>query len=291
MHTGLIRGALAAVLLGVSLIGVSSATAAAPAQADQPAPCARCGNVELAPDGLLASARSQMDTLNSGESNPQPCTVDSAPYQGHTGYVRWRLTATEQETWDIIYDGDETTTWYRRECFFPDVDATYGYLYDVVEFDSISPTTVAQVAVDDALAQIPSLSIQTDPSALEESLVGIDTWFWVEGVPEGGVSASASVPGINVVATATPGAVRIDFGDGTVDECTGGGTEYTAGGTSDCTHEYQVADTYTITATVLWTGSYTVNGQGPFPITTAVPRTDSFVLPVNEAQAINTGNG
>jgi hypothetical protein len=286
----MIRSAIVAVLLGMSLAGLSPAAEPAGAQ-PEPAPCPRCGNVALAPDGLLASAESQMATLNSGEDNPQPCTVDSEPYLGKTGYIRWRLTATEQETWDIIYNGDETTTWYRKECYFPDVDAVYGYLYDVVEFDSISPTTVAQVAVDRALRLIPDLQISTNPDPEDESLVGIDTWFWVEGVPENGVTAEAHVPGINVVATATPGAVRINFGDGTSDECTGAGVEYSAGATSDCTHEYQVADEYTVTATVLWTGTYTVNGQGPFPITTAVPRTDTFYLPVNEAQAINTGSG
>ena len=45
-----------------------------------------------------------------------------------------------------------------------------------------------------------------------------------------------------------------------------------------------------MTSTIVWTGTLTINGAGPFPITTAVPRTDSFVLPVQEAQAINTGN-
>ena len=144
MHTRVIRRSVAAAFLAVCLGGLVPLPLAWPAGADPaPMPCPRCGNVELAPDGLLASARSQMDTLNSPDEVPEPCTVDREPYLGKTGYVRWRLTATEQETWDRIYSGDETTTWYRKECYFPDIDAEYGVLYDVVEFDAISPATVS----------------------------------------------------------------------------------------------------------------------------------------------------
>jgi hypothetical protein len=267
-------------------------TEAPPASADPG--CLSCSDVALTPDGLLARARSQMAELNTVASNPPPCNDEYAeatfPEDGndtveYEGYIRWRLTLNEQHVWD----DDATTTGYRLECWLPERPDLDG-LIDVQIFDAISPQTIAQVAIDDALAGIPQLQISTNPAPPNDSLVGIDTWFWVDGVPDGGVSARASVPGIQVVATATPGAVRIDFGDGTTAECTGGGTEYAAGATSDCTHEYQVAGDYTITATVLWTGTYTVNGQGPFEIGTAVPRTDSFALTVNEAQAINTGN-
>ena len=127
-------------------------------------------------------------------------------------------------------------------------------------------------------AQIPDLAIQTDPSPAEESLVGIDTWFWVEGCARWRRLRQASVPGINVVATATPGAVRIDFGDGTIAECTGAGVEYTAGGTSDCTHSTRWRNVHDHRHGAV-DGHYTVNGQGPFTISTAVPRTDTFVLP------------
>ena len=158
-------------------------------------------------------------------------------------------------------------------------------------FDAIAPQVIAQVAIDDVLSQIPALSISTNPE--DDSLVAIDTWFWVDGVPPTTVSRrQRSVPGIAVVATAYPGGVcGSTSATAPAPSARVPASTYTAGATSDCTHEYQVAGDYTITATVLWTGTYTVNGQGPFPITTAVPRTDTFNLPVNEAQAINTGSG
>jgi hypothetical protein len=294
VHAVLSRVTAVAAAAGLSLsalVMTDAITEAPPASADPG--CLSCSDVSLTPDGLLARARSQMAELNSVANNPPPCNDEYAdatfPEDGndtveYEGYIRWRLTLNEQHVWD----DDATTTGYRLECWLPERPDLDG-LIDVQIFDAIAPQVIAQVAIDDALSQIPALSISTNPE--DDSLVAIDTWFWVDGVPPQGVSASASVPGIAVVATASPGAVRIDFGDGTSAECTGAGVEYTAGASSDCTHEYQVAGEYTITATVLWTGSYTVNGQGPFPITTAVPRTDSFPLGVNEAQAINTGSG
>jgi hypothetical protein len=289
MYSRMIRLALVCgLLVGPAALLVHRADPAT-AQPVNNGPCGSCGNVAMTPDGLLAAARSQMDELNGAEARREPCTDDAPQYAGHTGYIRWRLTAVEQETWDRIYNGDETTTWYRQECYFPEVDQVYGVLLDVQEFDAISPQTIAQVAIDDMLTAIPTQMIRTSPGT--DAMVAIPTWFWVDGVPVEGVSATASVPGINVVATATPGGVNYDFGDQTTKQCAGSGTPYAPGASSDCTHDYQRAGNYTITATILWTGSYTVNGQGPYPITTAVPRTDTIILAVNEAQAINTGSG
>lgn len=287
-----------ALVLAAGLTSLGLVLAPAPAGADPG--CLSCTDVAITPEGLLAQARSQMAELNDVANDPPPCN-DETPGAGfpddgndtieYEGYIRWVLTYNEQHVWDE----DETTTGYRRECFLPDApheddgSNPYNGLLEVRIFDAISPQTVAQVAIDDMLTQVPTHSIETNPSAA--GMVAIPTWFWVTGVPEGGVEATASVPGISVVARATPGAVTYEFGDGASLECTGGGTPYAVGATSDCTHDYQRAGTYTITSTILWTGTYTVNGQGPFPISTAVPRTDSFTLAVNEAQAINTGAG
>lgn len=43
-----------------------------------------------------------------------------------------------------------------------------------------------------------------------------------------------------------------------------------------------------MTASILWRGSYTIDGGAPIPIETAVERTTTFDVTVNEAQAINT---
>jgi hypothetical protein len=299
VHADVTRFAAVIASLGLALASLMMIAPASPADA---APtCPLCGDVDLGDEGLLARARSQMAELNRSAANPQPCTDESHDYViedtndtvEYHGFLRWRPSVTEQDVWD----DDSTTTMYRHDCDIPPLEPGAEWLLEggLVMFDAISPQTISRVAVDDALEDIPGIDIQTNPRT-QDALVAISTWFWVTGVPEGGVTAEASVPGISVRAVAEPGAVRLDLDDGTSITCPGGGVPYSPGASSDCTHEYQRAGTYMVSATVLWTGTYTytVDGLGtfgPFEIQTPVPRTDSSELAVNEAQAINTRSG
>jgi hypothetical protein len=54
------------------------------------------------------------------------------------------------------------------------------------------------------------------------------------------------------------------------------------------TTSYQSAGTYAVTSTLMWSGTYTVNGNGPFQVATPVARVANLNLAVQEAQAINT---
>lgn len=290
MHTRVRRPLTVVTVIAMGLLGLvvySPAADAAPGD-----PCLGCGNANIADGGLIARARTQMNELNGTNSRAQTCTDEDDTFAEdgndtveHTGVIQWRLTVNEQDVWD----GDDTTTGYRLECWLGQAawDAGFDGLMEVRMFDAISPRLVAQVAIDNALSLIPTQDIVTNPTT--ESLVAIDTWFWVTGVPEGGVSASANVPGINVVATATPGGLEFNFGDGTGLTCPDFGTPYAPGATSNCTHPFERAGVYEVSSTILWTGQYTVNGNGPFPIAAAIARTDTFSLPVSEAQALNTG--
>ena len=99
------------------------------------------------------------------------------------------------------------------------------------------------------------------------------------------------MPGIPVGATASPSAIRFQFGDGTGMECPGGGTPWTPGtpeGPSDCSHVYERAGDYAVTAGVLWSGTYQVNGGPPTPIGSSIVRENTLDLTVVEAQAVNT---
>ncbi|MGH2749002.1 MAG: hypothetical protein ACRDKB_13930 [Actinomycetota bacterium] len=116
----------------------------------------------------------------------------------------------------------------------------------------------------------------------------METWFWVDGVPEEGVAATASVPGISVTVVANPGAVDYLFGDGESNRCNGAGTAWSPGASSDCTHIYRRASTVEVVSTILWTGQYWVNGSGPFEVQQAISRTASLTLPVHQAEAIVT---
>jgi hypothetical protein len=252
----------------------------------------RCAGGDLSDSGLLAEARRQMTELNRGYGgNPAPnCSdehdqvlEDGNDTVEHEGWLRWVPDFANDPT---PPDG-VSNEWYQQVCHIPggaDIPLTSWQ-----RFDAVAPEILAQVAIDNMLAGIPQHTIETNPDIT--GLVAIDTWFWIEGGGLEPVSATASVPGVTVVATAEPGGVEFDFGDGTTGQCEGAGTPYSEGATSACTHEYQAAGTYTVTATIRWTGSYTVNGGAPVPIETVAERTASDDLPVEEAQAINTGTG
>ena len=86
------------------------------------------------------------------------------------------------------------------------------------------------------------------------------------------------------------------MGNGDVVTCTGPGTPWQgqSGPSPDCGYAYprssagQPGSSYTVTATVDWTASYTVTGApggGPLP---GLQRTSSRQVRVAEAQAINT---
>lgn len=244
-------------------------------------------------DGLLARARDQMRTLNAGyNGNPAPTCDDEHDYLPddgndeveHDGWLRWEPDFENDPT--PPRDGP-SIEWYRLVCHIPGRPWPPGDPLGAawMRFDAVTPENLARVAVDDMLAAIPEHSIGVNPEP--EAMVAIDTWLWVDGVSREPVVATASVPGVEVVATAEPGGVHFDFGDGTSLECDGPGSEWSQGATSDCTHRFDVAGHYTITATIIWSGSYTINGGPPVPLDTVVTRSATFDLAVNEAQAVN----
>jgi hypothetical protein len=268
--------------------------------------CPTCGGSDLSNDGLIAQARNQMRQLNAGyNGNPSPnCNEEDALFKvgddgqyddgndtvEHQGYLRWVPDFDDDPTPPT--DGP-SIEWYQQACYIPGPPSMELRAPSWQRFDAVTPENLALVAIDDMLSSIPQHTISVNPAA--DSMVAIDTWFWVDGGAVEPVSATASVPGVTVVATAEPGGVSFDLGDGTTLRCDDFGTPYAPGATSTCTHAYEAAGTYGITATILWRGSYTINGGAPIPIETGVERTASFTLNVNEAQAVNTpgaaGNG
>jgi len=280
MNRYLNAGAIAAVALLVTAL---------PADA-----CDICGSGEVSDAGVRAWARSQIADLNAGYgSSPPDCNDehrlappddnDIVEFQGH---IRWVPNFENDPT--PPHDGP-SNEWYERVCVIPERPGRPGDTFR--RFEYVTPEILAQVAVDNALAEIPTQTIRSNPTTA--AMVAIPTWFWVDGVPPEGVSASVSLPNppVRVTATASPGGVHYDFGDGTSLDCQGSGTPYAPGATSDCTHDFQTAGNYQITATILWTGTYSINDGPPIPIEAAIERSASYDLAVNEAQAINTESG
>ncbi|MEO3852616.1 hypothetical protein ABGB09_34205 [Streptomyces sp. B8F3] len=154
-----------------------------------------------------------------------------------------------------------------------------------------SPATLAERAYEQL--QLPGPDIASSPSG--DQLVQVPTWLWLEGWEP--VSATASVPGVSVRATARPTRAEWSLGDGSTVVCRGPGTPYQAKGdpsrpSPDCGHTYrsssagQPGDEYPVSVEVRWTVSWSGAGQsGTFPGLTTQATT---AFRVDEGPALNT---
>jgi len=157
------------------------------------------------------------------------------------------------------------------------------------------PEVLARQAVNQL--QLSGPRVVTSPPADRMQLVNVPTWLWLDRSSWAPVSATASVPGESVIATATPMSVTWVLGDGSTVVCEGPGTPYVAGGdpaapSPDCGHTYlrssagEPAGAFVVSATVSWGVSWSGAGQsGTLP---ALTTTSTAQLRVGESQAINT---
>lgn len=157
---------------------------------------------------------------------------------------------------------------------------------------SLTPEQVAMMAKN--RLRLPAPSIAVNPAG--EQLVHLPTWLWLRDGWRT-TSASASVPGITVTAVAEPATATWSTGDGSVVQCSGPGTAFTAGhdpkaASPDCGHTYRRSSTrlpseaYTATVTVQWNVHWSGAGQsGAFP---GLTTTASTTLRVTESQALNS---
>lgn len=156
-----------------------------------------------------------------------------------------------------------------------------------------SPGELAQVAYRQL--SLPSPTIAVNPAG--DQLVNLPTWLRLTGGWTQ-TSATASVPGESVTATASPRSVIWSMGDGASLTCTGPGTPFRPGdspaaSSPDCGHTYrrssagQPGQAFPVTATVHWTVTWSGAGQsGVFAGLTTATRT---TLRVAESEALNTG--
>ncbi|GAA4850038.1 hypothetical protein [Saccharopolyspora rosea] len=154
-----------------------------------------------------------------------------------------------------------------------------------------SPETLAQQAYSQL--RLPSPQIHASPA--QTQLVNLPTWLWMDPAQWRPQSATASVPGVSVTATAVPNSVTWSMGDGSTVTCPGPGTPFPSSAdprsASDCGHTYhhtsqgRPGNAYPVAATVNWTVTWSGAGTGgTFPNLTTTS-TASFA--VAEAQALN----
>nr|WP_030501012.1 hypothetical protein [Micromonospora purpureochromogenes] len=160
----------------------------------------------------------------------------------------------------------------------------------------VDPTALAQTAR--SRLRLPAPAIRTNPGTNPFVLVRVPVWLWVDPSTWGARSATASVPGVSVTATATPTQVVWSFGDGSPDlTCNGPGRPWKPGtdprAASPCGHTYTSSSAaaagavFQLRATVTWSVAWSGAGSGgilaPLVTTSTVP------VRVAESQAVNGG--
>jgi hypothetical protein len=150
---------------------------------------------------------------------------------------------------------------------------------DVVDLDAAARSE-AQRYVEDVLE--PGMDVGVNPAAA--GLVGLDSWFWVEGFSGQVAAPPISAFGVTIEVRMSAAAVSWDFGDGTV-EAGDLGRAYPE--ESTVRHVHQRDGEYTITATVELAAEYRVDG-GAWLALPGLEATASTAHPVQEREAVVT---
>ena len=199
-----------------------------------------------------------------------------------------------------------TGHWYQAVCgrvpIFPRCGAVCAAAYLVwVAGAAVGPPDPAVLARQaEAELALPAPRIDASPAVTAEQLVTLPTWLWLAGGSWAPQSATVTVPGESVTATATPRLAIWTFGDGSRPRaCYGPGIPYRAGGSPaaaspDCGHTFtrssaaQPGGRYLVTVTVSWTVTWA--GGGESGILAGLATTATAAMQVAESQAIVTGS-
>lgn len=146
-----------------------------------------------------------------------------------------------------------------------------------------------------SLLHLATPVIESNPRPGLPQLVSVPMWAWIPAGVYAPASATASVPGEAVTATAKPTSVAWSFGDGAGMVCAGPGTPYTPGSdpkaaSPTCGHTYTTdsgAGTFTVTATITWAVTWAGAGQsGAF---NDMSTTATETVRVEQSRALVTG--
>ncbi|HET8970858.1 MAG TPA: hypothetical protein VFN19_07355, partial [Candidatus Nanopelagicales bacterium] len=199
---------------------------------------------------------------------------------------------------DLIGVGEvpDGSTVYEGRCANPGSPHEWDYVWTVFADPPpgtpVTPDELAQRATDSMT--LLGADIHTSLGSNGTGLVGVPLWLWTTTGPTrwGPNSATASVPGLSVTATARAVSIVWDLGDGTTLTCRTPGTPYRAGlatASPDCGHVYQRSsarlpgNTYPVTATTSWRISWSGGGSSG---TLTRTRSSTATVPVAELQVL-----
>lgn len=157
----------------------------------------------------------------------------------------------------------------------------------------VNPVVLAQQAVKQLGFASPT--IEMSPPAGSSQLVRVATWLWIDPGAWQTLTASATAGPVTTTATATPSKVVWNMGGGDTVTCAGPGTPYhpsDPNASTDCSYTWPQAGSYTVTATVYWSVTWTATGApggGNLGVQAGPPA--AVQVAVTESQAINTPTG
>jgi hypothetical protein len=196
-----------------------------------------------------------------------------------TGFDRWTGTTTDTTTTSSV-------AW--QSCTRVADSQQVGWLVGLdLTVAEVDPLTLLLEQARATIA-IPLPDLATAPPVGGTQLVGLPIWFWSN--THFPTSVTATIPGLSATLTATPGALRVDLGDGTSLTCADGGTRYDPARShrdqqTTCARPYDRHGPFRVTATVVWTLTWvaTNGAAGTLP---PVTRTATVDLDVQQAQAV-----
>lgn len=304
-------------VVGVSMLGVEPATAAAPVQCGpgsiwKPV-VGRCVIVVTPPgdpdsprdpgqpaksargDSASAAAPRCTDSLDNTEV---PCEKDGGWHwvQGWNAYAR--AVDPQPDKSSPLWEGNTDGAIYEIAKFVggpPDLgvmqvlprwSATPPWV------DVPDPRVLAQQAVEQMDLQAIAIGIVPDDGPGSMGLVGLPTWMWADnpgGNTMGPITRSASTSGYTVTATGRVDKVDWGMGDGSTVTCTGPGKPYEDShmdsDSPECGHRYQDQGDYEVTAISYWSIDWSGMGQsGTIPLQLQ----ESTTISIGESQVLNS---
>jgi len=287
----LTRSLSLALLTGAALV----AAVAAPAFADGAYGTVDCSKEPTNPQCLIkvgmpdtpgSEGTSGSSTCKDGIGRPIPCFIEGVGWSGGDGCY-YRLAAGTELAAAEALGGVAVAPgrWYIGQCGYPPDPR-------VTRFRVFGTPPGPQLLADEAVKalRLPLPAIRVNPAPPARQIVFVPTWVWLGPESWGNRSATASVPGMSVTATATPVKLVISSA-GQSRTCKGPGTAWTPGrdaaaASPTCGITYSAPGSFALQATVTWNVSWAgggVNGTAP-----AMTTTSSVTLPVMDDPAVNT---
>jgi hypothetical protein len=230
-----------------------------------------------------------------GKSDPPPSTPGTTDPDQPYGCT---YTAEPSATATIGVGGAQPGEWVFPECSGPGAVDPMPPVWvtnagPAAATVAVNPEVVAEQAVQQLGLGSPSIEMAPPPGSSQ--LVGVATWLWIEAGAWQDKTATAAAGPVTATATATPLKVVWDMGDGSSVICDGPGTPYSASdpnATTDCAYTWPAPGSFTVTATVYWSVTWTATGAagGGNLGVQAGPAAQAPVT-VTESQAINTTSG